>query len=271
MKKIITLLLTLISINVYSQIIEQTDTLNFKVQLKPEKIYSSIIETGFTSISRLLDSTKNPKFYLEYNKLKKDSKEIKKFEMVLITGKSNESGYFPLKIIINDIDNFNDFNKFAGFINEAVIYGHVCLDCVPTLDSIVSGETDELLKKEFLTMINRFVEMYLFFPKKKIIMGESFHKKTFFDTGFSEIKLIKIVNNVAEFRAFTPRNISDAKSLEVIHNMFYDISNNYIQKAQWTLGQRKSQQIKDGEYFTPFDVEIDIKMDFNIVTIMISN
>ena len=63
MKKIITLLLTLISINVYSQIIEQTDTLNFNVQLKPEKIYSSIIETGVTSISRLLDSTKNPKFF----------------------------------------------------------------------------------------------------------------------------------------------------------------------------------------------------------------
>ena len=271
MKKIITLLLTLISINVYSQIIEQTDTLNFNVQLKPEKIYSSIIETGVTSISRLLDSTKNPKFFQEYNKLKKDSKEIKKFEMLLITGKSNESGYFPLKIIINDIDNFDDFKAFAGFINEAVIYGHGCLDCVPTLDSIVSGETDELLKKEFLTMINRVMEMYLFFPKNKIIMGESFHKKNFYDTGFSEIKLTKIVNNVAEFRAFTPRNISDAKSFEVIHNMFYDISNNYIQKAQWTLGLRSSQQIKNGEYFTPFDVEIDIKMDFKIVTIMISN
>lgn len=266
MKKIITLLLTLISINVYSQIIEQTDTLNFNVQLKPEKIYSSIIEQGLTS-KFFFDSTKNPKFYQEYNKLKKDKEEISKFEMVLITGKSNESGYFPFKIIINDTNNSNDFKKFAGFTNEAVIYGHGCLDCFPTLDSIVADEPDELLKKEFLTTINSVMEMYLFYPKNKIIMGESFHKKNFNDTGFSEFKLIKIVNNVAEFHAITTRNISDANSLEIIYKMFYDIPNNYIQKVQRTLGYRQSQQIKGIEG----EVEIDIKGESNIITIMISN
>lgn len=173
MKKIVSVLLLLTLVSAFSF---AKNELVLKVKYKPETTYNQTIE----------QNTQTEIYYSGaedfLNKLKDQgivnptiSSMQSKIEALLKTEKLVNDSLFPLTIVFV---NSTSMDGKKAIPDGTIIYGHSTIRSMPTLDSIVSKDLDESVKKTVLqTMQSMFSQIP--FPEDKLVkVGEGFSIET---------------------------------------------------------------------------------------------
>lgn len=173
MKKIVSalLLLTLVSASSFAK-----NELVLKVKYKPETTYSQTIEQN-TQTEMSYSGTED---FL--NKLK-DQGMVNptintlqsKIEALLKTEKLVNDTLFPLTI---EFVKSTSLDGKKAIPDGTIIYGHSTIKSMPTLDSIVSKDMDESIKKSVLPMMQSMFSQIPFPEDKLVKVGEGFSMET---------------------------------------------------------------------------------------------
>ncbi|MGQ7947138.1 DUF6263 family protein [Flavobacterium sp. WC2509] len=254
MKKIILLLITLTPLLCNSQ---SQNEVTFKVQFKPNTQYAQTIE----------QTTKNDMKYsgpAEFLQKLKDrgvqnpmiTESQSKIESVFKTGKQTDGTNFPLTM---EFVKTTPINGKKIIPDGTLIYGHGSNGNMPTLDSIVSKDLDENLKKTVLQSAQSTFSQ-LSFPEKRVKIGESFSidsplsipiaGTTVDMTITTNYKLLNVKNGIADF------DVSSVYTLK--SNM-----TKYTINATGTSKGKLQYDVTKG-YYTKYETDAEIKMQMKL-------
>lgn len=212
MKKIFLVLFISITFINYGQ---SNPVLDFKIQFSPQTSYNQTMTTS-AEYEMLYDG---PQKFLETLKssgvqnLTKTKTTIV-MESVFKTGKTDVNGSFP--VIIEYLKSL-DSNGKTIIPNGTLIYGKGSTSSLPQLDSIVSKNMDETLKKSVFQIVqSSFAQLAL--PEKKLKVGESFSQENPLSLPIGGLNFDMVITTTYKLTSIVDKNA------------FFDIDQKYTAK-----------------------------------------
>lgn len=255
------------------------DTLDFKIQFKPDTKYLQTLDLKretyikYSGSDELIQKLKdkgieNPKFV----------KDSTKMEVVYKTYKLTDNTSFPFTL--EYIKTFNS-NNIIEIPDGSFFYGHCLNENTPILDSFTSKETNEEINRKNIQTIQENFRQF-FGPEAKIRVGESFSRESRRTVPFAGdmINFITITNykllsidkgigyfNISQVHIIDSNSTKSAVKLKgrSTGEIYYDILNDYY------LTYRLDTEMEINRNINSYEVLFNVKSNFNQKTIVIKN